>query len=88
MNPFAELNQNREQYLFRWGLTLISNMQSDYETFTDLMYNLKYQQTNMGTLYLSKMMLVYRNEKGKIVKVYTNEFISRFINDNTILIAE
>ena len=63
-------------------------MQSDYETFTDLMYNLKYQQTNMGTLYLSKMMLVYRNEKGKIVKVYTNEFISRFINDNTILIAE
>lgn len=63
-------------------------MQSDYETFTDLMYNLKYQQTNMGTLYLSKMMLVFRNEKGKIIKVYTNEFISLFINDNTILIAE
>ncbi|MEG0929520.1 hypothetical protein [Algoriella sp.] len=88
MNPFAKLNRNREQFLFRWMLNLIANMQSDYETFTDLMYNLKYQQTNMGTLYLSKMMLVFRNEKGKIIKVYTNEFISLFINDNTILIAE
>ena len=88
MNPCAKLNRNREQFLFRWMLNLIANMQSDYETFTDLMYNLKYQQTNMGTLYLSKMMLVFRNEKGKIIKVYTNEFISLFINDNTILIAE
>ncbi len=59
-------------------------MQSDYETFTDLMYNLKYQQTNMGTFYLSKMMLVYRNEKGRITKVYTGQFAFDMIGEEPV----
>ena len=42
----------------------------------------------MGTLYLSKMMLVFRNEKGRITKVYTGKIVNEKIINNTIYITE
>lgn len=38
----------------------------------------------MITLYLSKMMLVFRNEKGRITKVYTQEYAFDMIGDEPI----
>ncbi|WP_262897274.1 hypothetical protein [Faecalibacter bovis] len=38
----------------------------------------------MGTLYLSKMMLVYRNENGKITKVYTGEIVKEKIINTSV----
>lgn len=42
----------------------------------------------MGTLYLSKMMLVFHNDKGKIAKVYFGEIVNEKIINNTIFIKE
>ena len=42
----------------------------------------------MGTLYLSKMMLVYRTESGKIAKVYTGPMVKEIIINNAVFIAE
>lgn len=42
----------------------------------------------MGTLYLSKMMLVFRNENGKITKVYTGQIVNEKIINNTIYVTE
>ncbi len=42
----------------------------------------------MGTLYLSKMMLVFRDEKGKIKKVYTGQIVNEKIINNTVYITE
>lgn len=38
----------------------------------------------MGTLYLSKMMLVFRDEKGKIKKVYTGQFAFDMIGEEPV----
>ena len=38
----------------------------------------------METLYLSKMMLVYRNEKGRITKVYTGQFAFDMIGEEPV----